>query len=426
MGESSKLIIAIVVTAIIVGAGAYMACPGKVKEVQVPGDNQQPAKEKVKVGIGYTGPIGDFGYVKSHHVTGTQYLNQFDWIETEYIESVATGDVKSTIQTLVEEKGCDAYIGTTIEHSYPMQEIASQYPDTIFMGIGTHEEILEPVYNTPNMGLYWTDLWKGKYLNGIAAAALAESNKIGYIVPFLEVDPARTSAAFLLGAQEIKPNINYKIIKIGAWYDPGAATSAANTLIDWGADGISMHTNSPAPIEACQKHYEETDDKVYSFSHMGDMLSQGEDVVVSGSLAWWGSAYFRAALLASKGMTPGSEKYLWYDGISSDLEPGRRAYGFNGCDPSATWTETFNPEIVDELKNTMVDTEELGEVSAYEYIMYKKKQLEQGSFYPWQGPIYNNEGEVEVPEGQAIDKFDLDMKFTFWMGKNTTVGGAGG
>ena len=55
--------------------------------------------------------------------------------------------------------------------------------------------------------------------------------------------------AFTLAAQKVNPNIKTKVVWVNSWYDPGKEGDAAKTLIDQGADIISQHTDSPAPLQ---------------------------------------------------------------------------------------------------------------------------------------------------------------------------------
>ena len=57
----------------------------------------------------------------------------------------------------------------------------------------------------------------------------------------------------MLGAQSVDPDFKVKIVWVNTWYDPGKEADAAKALIDQGADIISQHTDSPAPLQVAEE-----------------------------------------------------------------------------------------------------------------------------------------------------------------------------
>ena len=55
--------------------------------------------------------------------------------------------------------------------------------------------------------------------------------------------------AFMLGAQSINPDFKVKIVWVSTWFDPGKEADAAKVLIGQGADIITQHTDSTAPLQ---------------------------------------------------------------------------------------------------------------------------------------------------------------------------------
>ena len=55
--------------------------------------------------------------------------------------------------------------------------------------------------------------------------------------------------AFMLGAQTINPDFKLKVIWVNSWFDPGKEADAAKVLIGQGADIITQHTDSTAPLQ---------------------------------------------------------------------------------------------------------------------------------------------------------------------------------
>jgi len=57
----------------------------------------------------------------------------------------------------------------------------------------------------------------------------------------------------------------------------------------------------------------------------------------------------------------------------------------------------------------MVESAEFGKLSAYDLIMKRYEQMQQGVevFEPFTGPIKDNTGEIKIKEGEKASKGDL-------------------
>jgi simple sugar transport system substrate-binding protein len=72
-------------------------------------------------------------------------------------------------------------------------------------------------------------------------------------------------------------------------------------------------------------------------------------------------------------------------------------------------TDPINPKFVDDLKQAMVQTQDFGEISAYDLVMTRYDQMKQGVdvFDPFVGPISDNKGNLQIPAGERASKDDL-------------------
>ena len=59
--------------------------------------------------------------------------------------------------------------------------------------------------------------------------------------------------AFMLGAQSVNPNIKIKVVWVNTWFDPGKEAEAAKALLAQGADILTQHTDSAAPLQEAEK-----------------------------------------------------------------------------------------------------------------------------------------------------------------------------
>jgi basic membrane protein A len=102
------------------------------------------------------------------------------------------------------------------------------------------------------MGNYFGAAEEGRYLTGMAAGAATESDLIGYVAAFPIPEVLRGINAFTLGVREVNPDAQVQVVWTSTWFDPPKEGTAAQSLLDAGADVIAMHQDSAAPGQAAE------------------------------------------------------------------------------------------------------------------------------------------------------------------------------
>ena len=90
------------------------------------------------------------------------------------------------------------------------------------------------------MGTYMADFYQLYYLNGMMAAAVSKSPKLGYVAAFPVPELKRHISAFALGARAVNPAATVSVKWINAWFDPNKAREAAEALISEGAGALAF------------------------------------------------------------------------------------------------------------------------------------------------------------------------------------------
>jgi len=343
--------------------------------------------KKLKAGFIYVGPVGDYGWSHAHDLGRKAAEEKFDWLETVYVESVSEADSDRIIDRLVQQQKCDVVFTTSFGFMDSTVKAGTRYPDKLFMHCSGFKR-------SDNVGTYFGDLYQMYYLNGIMAGALTQTNKIGYVAAFPIPELVRHIDAYALGVKAANPEARVHVKWIYAWYGPDKAREAAESLIAEGCDALAFTEDTPAVIEVGQEHTEKGK-QIYTFSHYSAMQPYGEDSVVSGQLMDWGGMYIKILGDIQDG-TWTNEDVWWL------AKEGAAILGGNETDP-------INPKFVDDLKQAMINTEEYGEMSAYDLVMKRYDQMKQGVdvFDPFTGPIYDNKGNLQIPAGERASKDDL-------------------
>ncbi|MFL4994576.1 MAG: BMP family ABC transporter substrate-binding protein [Microvirga sp.] len=203
------------------------------------------AKDKIKVGFIYVGPVGDFGWSYQHD-QGRQAIEKAfpGKVTTTFVESVPEADSERAIEQLA-RTGHDLIFTTSFGFMEPTVKVAKKYPNIKF-------EHATGFKRSPNLSTYAAKFHEGRYVTGVIAGKMTKSNVIGYVGAFPIPEVISGINAYFLGAQSVNPNVKIKVVWANSWYDPAKEGDAAKALLDQGVDILAQHTDSPAPIQAAE------------------------------------------------------------------------------------------------------------------------------------------------------------------------------
>lgn len=313
------------------------------------------AAKETKVGFVYVSPIGDAGWSYAHD-QGRLAVESMDGVTTSYVEAVPEGpDAERVIQNMA-RKGFDVIFATSFGYMDPMLKVAKQFPDTIFMhcsGFKTAE----------NMGNYFGRMYQARFLSGMVAGAMTESNIIGYAAAFPIPEVIRGINAFALGAQSVNEDATVRVVWTKTWYDPATEKEAAKSLLDVGADVIAQHQDSPGPQEAAQEK------GVYSIGYNSDMSAFAPKAHLTAPVWNWGPYYVSVVKSVQEGTWEAESVWPGMESGIVDLAP-------------------FADMVPEEIQQ-MVEA--------------KKAEIIAGKTDVFVGPIKDQDGNVKIAEGEKAD-----------------------
>ena len=204
------------------------------------------AAEKLKVGFVYVGPVGDFGYSYQHdqgRIAMEKALG--DKVQTTFLENVPEPDSDRSIEQLA-RSGHKLIFTTSFGYMEPTLRIAKKFPGVKF-------EHATGYKRSDNVATYTAKFHEGRYVIGQIAGKMTKTNTIGYVASFPIPEVVAGVNAFMLGAQSVNPDVKVKIVWANTWFDPGKEADAAKALLAQGADVITQHTDSAAPLQEAEK-----------------------------------------------------------------------------------------------------------------------------------------------------------------------------
>ncbi|MEZ5866822.1 MAG: BMP family protein, partial [Geminicoccaceae bacterium] len=185
------------------------------------------AAEPLAVAAIYTVPV-EQQWVSRIHKALNAAVERGD-ITYSFSENVANTDYERVMREYAEQ-GVDVVFGEVFGVERAAREVAADYPEVAWvMGSSFGPE-------EPNFSTFDNYIQECSYLTGLVAGAATESGLIGMVGGYPIPEVNRLMHAFMAGALEVNPEIDFLVTFIGSWYDPPKAKEAAFAMIDAGAD----------------------------------------------------------------------------------------------------------------------------------------------------------------------------------------------
>ncbi|WP_048192001.1 BMP family ABC transporter substrate-binding protein [Pyrolobus fumarii] len=388
----------------------------------------------------YVGPVGDMGWSYEHD-QGRKYVEEVlgkKLVETGYVEQVPEDRVGQVIDDAV-AKGNKLIFTTSFGYMDPTNRKAGQYPDVLFGHCSGYKRLY------PNVVTYFAEAYQAYYLNGILAGAMTKTGKVGYVAAHFIPEVIRHINAFALGVREgaklvgRNPNEVKVIVRgpLGAWFAPDKARAEAEVLISQGVDVIAFTEDSTAIVTTIAEYYTQGK-RVYTFSHYSDMrrILEGDarNAVLAGQIVDWGPLYLELVIRAilarlvnpeKPGNTdiwsdfpPATPRDYWWDmrmGVF-DIAPPResRAAYVKKCGRIPDVYDERNElkeymgclrEVEEEIIREYISKDVPEEV--LEYVLKRRREILDGSWDPFTGPIRDSTGRVRIPEGMRASHDQL-------------------
>jgi basic membrane protein A and related proteins len=333
----AALLVAIAATAVLLAAGV--------------GAGSAKSSGAFKVAWIYVGPHNDGGWSQAHDA-GRLYVQKMlgSKVQTTYKENIAVGaQLQQTVASLVNQ-GYKMIFGTS--YGYFDKKLAAKYPSVLFeQATGTD--------TASNLSEYFGAAEDTVFLSGMAAGAASKTGDIGYVVAYPIPEVIRHANAFALGAQLTHPGAKVHLVWTNSWFDPAKEKKAAQSLHAAGADVLGQNVDSPATgqfAESAAIPWVGYDSNAQKFAPKSWLTA---------SVYNWGPYYLSRVKAAMAGTwKPG----FYYGSIKQ---------GFTGLAP-------FGPDVSAATKAA---------------IAAKMKAIENGSFYEFTGPLYDQSGKLRVAKG---------------------------
>ena len=196
----------------------------------------------------------------------------------------------------------------------------------------------------------------------MAAGAASKTGDIGFVVAYPIPEVIRHANAFTLGAQLTHPGAKVHLVWTNSWFDPAKEKKAAQSLHAAGADVLGQNVDSPATGQFAESV------NVPWVGYDSDASKFAPKSWLTASVYNWGPYYLKRVEAAMNG----TWKSGFYYGSIKD--------GFTKLAP-------FGPGVSAATKAA---------------ILAKEKAIENGTYYEFAGPLYDQSGKLRVPKGKRM------------------------
>ena len=317
----------------------------------------QAAAPPVKAAWVYVTPLTDAGWARQHD-EGRRAVEQAlgAQVRTTYVENVPEGaDAERVIRDLAAQ-GNQIIFTPSFGYMEPTLKVARDFPEVRF-------ESITGLKTAPNVATANARYYEGRYLAGIAAGRLTQSNVAGYVAGFPIPEVLQGINAFTLGLRSVNPKAEVKVIWLNEWFNPPREREAAMTLMNQGADVLLFHTGSTAVMAAAEERGR------MAVAYHSDMRAVAPTAQIAAVTHRWGDYYTQRVRAVQRGN--------WRSG---------RLWG--GVKEGMIRVDAFGPRVPAAVQREVVA---------------RQQDIAAGRLHPFRGPITDSAGQPRVARGQTLD-----------------------
>lgn len=317
-----------------------------------------PAVAPLKVGFVYVAPITDAGWVRQHE-SGRQAVEAAlgAKVQTTYVADVPEGaDAERVIRDLARQ-GHQLIFTPSFGYMEPTLKVAQEFPGVKFESITGYK-------TAPNVAVANARYYEGRYLAGVAAGRMTQSNLAGYVAGFPIPEVLQGINAFTLGMRSVNLKAQVKVIWLNAWFDPPREREAAMTLFNQDVDVVAFHTGSTAVMAAAQERGK------MAVAYHSDMRKTAPDAQIVAVTHQWGDYYTRRTQAVLDGSWKSAS--LW-----------------GGVKEGMVRVGDFGPRVPKAVQ---------------EEVLARQKDIGAGRLHPFhaKAAVRDNEGREVIPAGRTL------------------------
>lgn len=351
------VVMSIIITAIIV----------VILSINLHEEEADVTKKSTKVGAILIGSRADHSWNQSHYEGLEKTAKELN-LNITYKERVPADNVTGIIDEFANDD-CKIIVACSFEYGEYIAKAAEKYPEIFFFhATGTA--------SSKNMSSYFGRIYQMRYLTGVAAGLQTQTDEIGYIATFPISEVNRGINAFTLGVRSVNPDAKVYVQWTDSWTSDSVTAKVTQSLIsEHNIDILTMHTDSLAPLRIAEES------GIMSIGYNIDNSTLYPKTFLTAAVWDWEKFYTPHILKCLQGKIDGENYWC-------DSETG----------------------VINIAPLSAYAGEEI-----YETIEIERKRLNKGTYDVFYGPIYDNEGNLRIAEGESMTDDAMLNEFDWYV-----------
>jgi len=325
--------------------------------------------KRTKIGVILNGTKDDKSWGQSHY-EGLERCKKNLKLDITYKEKVPA-DMRciKEMEKMIAD-GCEIIICNSFDYGEYEQQVAKENPDVYFFhATGVEQD--------KNLSTYFGRIYQMRYLAGIVAGLQTTTNQIGYVAAFPIAEVNRGINAFTLGARSVNPDANVYVKWCGTWTDATEITKVANGLLDTykEIDVVTTHEDSLAVYQVAEER------GIWCIGYNMDNSQHFPKSFLTAPVWDWEQFYRPRIKECLQGKF--RSKHYW-----------------EGSDSGVVSLAPLTDNVKSEIR---------------EVVEEKWKQLEQGKFDVFYGPIKDNQGNIRIAKGENMSDDAMLNSFDWYV-----------
>lgn len=326
--------------------------------------------EKIKVGFALARDIQTSSWSYAHEL-GRMHLERVmgDQVQTVSIDQVPeSSEAYDPLLSLVNQ-GCQVIFTTSPSMINATLKIAMEYPGIVFLNCSS-------LYSFKHVRTYFGRIHEPRFLSGIIAGAMSQTNKLGYIATCPMAEVISGINAFALGAKMVNPRAEVFLDWSGEWDNAEHSRKAGARLSKEGVD-IICHHNTLANRKFSREY------GVYTFSCDTDNEVCVPDKYLAVPVWNWGIFYEKMVRSILGGMTR----------PSGEATGKRQILNYWWGMDSGILDFFYSKKLIP------AGTQKLVELI--------RESIIEGKFNVFSGPLYDQNGTLRIPDKKEATREEI-------------------
>jgi basic membrane protein A len=323
----------------------------------------------VTVGVIFNGSKYDGGWNEAQY-RGFESIKDDVNVRFVYVENVQPdeAEIVPVMRELIQRNHATIIFGPSYDYGPAILKVAKEYPQVKFFYMGNWK-------TADNVATCFGRIYQQRYLTGIVAGLQTKTNHIGYVASYPLPEIYRGINAFALGVRSVNPQAVIHVKWSGTWNDGDVETAATTAMLDvYPIDVMTHHQNTVYPLQVAQRRH------VYAIGYNIDRSQEFPDIFLTAPVWNWG-AFFK-------------------ERINECLEGRFQAKAYFESIGHVSAIAPLSPLVRPDARAKVAEAE---------------KRLSTTNWDVFYGPIYDQQGNLRVREGENISDAELVQHFDWFV-----------